>query len=192
MIIYLTGSPASGKTTLSERLSNSIANLVHFRFGKALTDLIQQQHNVTQEDLRAATSHISTPHIVDVVNEMAIAVCAEHKATGNVIIDTHAVTTEKTGFRITPMSIEQMRRLDPDIFVCLTAQPKMRRERVLAAANGRPSLTEEQLRTQAQLQESLIVSYSAAIGKPAYFMCNETDEDLCTNEAELLALINGD
>ncbi|WP_442866738.1 AAA family ATPase [Aurantiacibacter sp. MUD61] len=42
MIIYLTGSPASGKTTIAERLAEREHCLVHFRFGRVLTELIQQ------------------------------------------------------------------------------------------------------------------------------------------------------
>lgn len=192
MIIYLTGSPASGKTTIAERLAEREDGLVHFRFGRVLTELIQQNYQVTQEGLRQATSHVSTPDIVDQVNERAIATCEQSRDTNSVVIDTHAVTTEATGFRITPLSVVQMMRLNPDILVCLTAQPRIRAARVKAAALGRPSLTEEQLRTQALLQESLVVSYSAATGTPAYFMRNETDEDLRSIEAELLALIRKD
>jgi adenylate kinase len=189
MIIYLTGSPATGKTTLAERLSNQITNLLHFRFGRVLTDLIQNNHEITQQALRTATSHVSTPELVNLVNEKAISTCEQHRKSESVIIDTHAVTTENTGFRITPMSFEQIGRLKPDIFVCLTAQPTVRQARVRAASNGRPSLTEEQLRTQGLLQESLVVTYSAAIGRPAYFMRNETESDLCAIEAELLTMI---
>lgn len=189
MIFYLTGSPASGKTTLAERLASRVENLVHFRFGKVLTDLINQEHSVTQEALRTSTSHISTPILVDRVNEVAIATCAKYRHAGNVVIDTHAVTTEDTGFRVTPMSVEQMRRLNPDAFVCLTAQPRVRAARVSAAAQGRPQLTEEQLRTQAILQESLVITYSAATGKPAYFMQNENEDDLRKIETELVRLL---
>ncbi len=189
MIIYLTGSPASGKTTIAERLAEREHGLVHFRFGQVLTELIRQNHQVTQEGLRQATSHVSTPDIVDQVNERAIATCEQFRETNSVVIDTHAVTTEETGFRITPLSVAQMTRLNPDILVCLTSQPRIRAARVKAAALGRPPLTEEQLRTQALLQESLVVSYSAATGIPAYFMRNETDENLHSIEAELLALI---
>ncbi|WP_298022152.1 ATP-binding protein [uncultured Parasphingopyxis sp.] len=190
MIIYLTGSPATGKTTLAERLSDRIDNLIHFRFGNVLTELIQQNHEVTQEALRTSTSHISTPDIVNQVNENAIETCEKHRGVGSVIVDTHAVTTEETGFRVTPMSVAQMKRLNPDAFVCLTARPDVRAIRVKEDAKGRPLLDEEQLRTQSMLQESLVISYAAATGKPAYFMCNETTKDLSRIEAELIALIS--
>ena len=189
MIIYLTGSPASGKTTLAEQLVSRITNLVHFRFGRVLTDTINQNHNITQEQLRTSTAHISSPDIVNIVNEKAISICNENRENGNVIIDTHAVTTENNGFRITPMSIKQINRLDPDIFVCLTAKPSVRRARVATSAEGRPYLNEEQLRLQAQLQESLVVNYSSALGKPSYFMNNETKANLEAITTEILKLI---
>lgn len=84
-----------------------------------------------------------------------------------------------------------MTKLNPDIFVCHTAQPSIRAARVEAASLGRPSLTDEQLRTQSMLQETLVTSYSAATGIPAYFMRNETEEDLDKIKAELFALIGG-
>lgn len=191
MIIYLTGCPATGKTTLADALDDEFEKACVFKFGKELTNLLQRSDpSVTQEKLRTSTAHISKPDLVNEINEKVILFCDENRHKKHVIIDTHAVTTEANGFRITPMSLEQIHRLNPDIFVCLTAHPVLRQNRIASAALGRPQLSEEELRVQANIQASLVVGYSAATGKPAHFLKNETNTDLSNIKKELIRIIS--
>ena len=188
-VIYLTGVPASGNTTLCERLTQSAEDIIHFRFGRELTAFLEEEHSVTQEELRSGTDHVSTPHIVRQVDERAIAVAEEHRDTKNIVIDTHALTSEAFGFRLTPMSIEQISRLAPDIVVCVTASPAVVGKRILAASLGRPNLNEDQLRQQANLQQSLVVAYSVICGVPAYFIENNDEDQLVANVEQLKFLL---
>lgn len=188
-VVYLTGVPASGKTTLCERVTRRVHDTKHFRFGRELTAFLQEKHSITQEELRSGTAHISTPQIVRQIDERAISFADEHRAKSNIIIDTHALTTEAFGFRLTPMSMEQIIRLAPDIIVCVTALPTIVRKRVHAASMGRSILNEDQLCQQAHLQQSLVVTYSAMCGAPAYFIENNDEHQLFENVEQLTTIL---
>lgn len=186
-VVYLTGSPAAGKTSISERLAELVPNTIHFRFGRELTELLQRQFAVTEEDLRTSTSHVSSIDHVQQINERAIEMCANNRSTKNIIIDTHAVTTETYGFRVTPLSADQICRLQPDMIVCVIASPETTLSRIRESSRGRPELSVEQLHIQAQLQRTLVINYSILTGRPSYFLDNESQSQMKEILGELTA-----
>jgi adenylate kinase len=188
-VIYFTGVPSAGKTTLCEHLVKLVPETNHFRFGRELTTELNAVSTVTQEGLRSGTAHVSTPDIVSKIDERAISRANELRASKNFILDTHALTSEAYGFRLTAMSLDQIRRLAPDFIVCVTAFPSTILSRLKSAPMGRPMLNEDQLRQQAHLQQSLVVTYSTACNVPAYFLENNNEPQLAANLSELEALL---
>ena len=115
-VVYLTGVPASGKSSLCSMLEERVPNTRVFRFGYELTELVKLRTNVTQEELRSRTTHIVTPDDVALIDQKAVDYAREHRSTSNIIIDTHALTREPFGFRMTPLSHQRIVELAPDFF----------------------------------------------------------------------------
>ncbi len=71
------------------------------------------------------------------VDRALLAFVEEHRGRRPILIDSHAVTKEAYGFRITPFSLEQFGRLSPDELWVLYAGPKETRRRIEENAGGR-------------------------------------------------------
>jgi adenylate kinase len=86
------------------------------------------------------------------------------------VIDSHTVTKEDYGFRVTAFTPEQLRQLDPDVIICLYVTPETTRERILADAAGQPLPSDFELGLHANLQASLATQYAFVLGKPCYLL----------------------
>lgn len=177
-VVYLTGAPASGKSTLAAMLESKLPNTQIFRFGAELTSLVNSRTDVTQEELRTSSANIVTPGDVELIDWLAAEFVREHKSSSHVIIDTHALTRELFGFRMTPISEKLIKEIAPEILINMLSSPEATSERVRKAAKGRAILSQAQLENQAVLQSSITTAYSILCGCPAYFFENEVEEDL--------------
>lgn len=191
-VVYLTGVPASGKSSLCSMLEERVPNTRVFRFGYELTELVKLRTNVTQEELRSRTTHIVTPDDVALIDQKAVDYAREHRSTSNIIIDTHALTREPFGFRMTPLSHQRIVELAPDFFVTMTATPRAILSRVTRAAKGRPILSVAQLEMQAALQGTISSTYAILCGKPAFFFENENEGDLESIAQNMIGLLGGE
>jgi adenylate kinase len=169
-VVYLTGAPASGKSSTTRLLLERVPNLLVWEYGARLTaHVIARSTDVsTQDDLRARSATVVTPRDVDEVDDMLIAFVAEHRASHPVIIDSHPVTKEAYGYRITPFSLERFEQLAPDEIWVLYASPEETRRRIGADNGGRPMVTEEEARTHTALQASVAATYGMSLGRPVY------------------------
>src|SRR4051794_15258897 len=103
-VIYLTGAPASGKSSLGHYLKENLYNdLLLFEYGAELTKYINKKNSkqFNQEDLRNKSSKIITPEDVQALDELLISIIKENRTRKHIVIDTHAVTKEDYGFRVT-------------------------------------------------------------------------------------------
>lgn len=169
-VIYLTGAPASGKSSTTQMLRERVTDLQIWEYGARLTKycLARSAAITGQDDLRAQSSAIVTPQDVAEVDLALLAFVDEHRGSRPVLIDSHAVTKESYGFRVTPFSLEQFARLRPDEIWVLYAEPSETRRRISADPGGRPQVSEEQARTHTLLQGSVACTYGMAIGCAVY------------------------
>lgn len=177
-VIYLTGAPASGKTTLSERIADRLPGIQLFKFGRELADYLSKREAVSPDALRSGTDSIVTPQDVIEINRLAADFAAQHRNAHHVIIDTHALTREAFGFRMTPIGADLVRELNPDVLVTLVCPPGVLAERVKKDAKGRPPLSDWQLSLQTELQNVIPTTYAILCDRPAYFFENVREEDL--------------
>lgn len=125
MIVYLTGAPATGKSTLCGQLA-TLPNVRHFSFSERLRDRLNQRMNTAldESDIRRLSAQAVTPADVDAVDEALTREADEVRETGGyLVIDSHPVTKEDYGFRVTPFSVERLRQLRPDKLIGLYAPP---------------------------------------------------------------------
>lgn len=169
-VIYLTGAPASGKSSTTRLLTERVPELRIWEYGARLTKhiMVRSADVSSQDDLRARSAGVVTPEDVDEVDGALIAFVAEHRERHPVVIDSHPVTREAYGYRITPFSLERFALLAPDEIWVLYASPDETRRRILADDGGRPMVTEEEARMHTALQASVAATYGMSLGRPVY------------------------
>lgn len=171
-VVYLTGAPASGKSTATTRIKEIIQPLEVFDYGDRLRSYVagKDGRGLTYDQLRRQSAHVITPADVAELDEVLIAWVEATRLRAHVIIDTHAVTRESFGFRVTAFSAEQIRRLRPTQVVVLFVPPEVAVERIAVDAAGRRSVTAFEAGFHTALQGSVAIAYGIEVGRPVYFL----------------------
>lgn len=171
-MLYLTGAPAAGKSTLSAALAEQLPELAVFEYGARLTEYLasSQQSPLSQDEVRRRSSGVASSDDIAAVDQQLQAFVAEQRACRPVLIDSHAVTKEPYGFRITPYSIDGIRQLAPTLVAMLYTNPEVAVQRILTNPGGRPNVSPFEASFHTSLQAAVAVSYSTALGVPAYLL----------------------
>lgn len=170
-VIYLTGSPASGKTTTIKLLKNIVSNIKVFEYGREMTEHLhksKKNNNISQCDIRSGTANIVSNEDIIKVNNKLILWCAEKRMTHSLIIDTHQVTREKHGYSLNPFSLENLKQLDLSEIWFFYASSEEIIRRINKAPSGRtlPTSWDADFHTFSQL--SIVETYSVLAGIPIY------------------------
>jgi len=175
-VVYLTGAPASGKSSLGEAVVSACSEVFLFSYSKELAQMISKIHGTTytQENLREQSSHLITPEVIEVVDRHLISFVEGNRSIRHVIIDSHAVTKEHYGFRVTPFSSSLLGQLAPDLLVSLYTKAETTINRISADPKGRPIPTSFEADAHTFFQASVAVSYSIQLGKPLYFLDSDS------------------
>ena len=109
-VVLLTGAAGTGKSTLSRLAESAIPNLKKIDFGQLLLQLKREQGypELTYEELRKRSADIVTSEDVRITDQKLIDSLPERRRHNHVLIDSHAVTKEEYGFRITHYSSDEL------------------------------------------------------------------------------------
>lgn len=177
-VVYLTGAPASGKSSLTKALQVRLADLQIFEFGERLTARLGGTGWIgSQADLRSQSAKAITPEDVRAVDDELIAFVKAKRGIAPVIIDSHAVTKESYGYRVTPYSLVEFEQLSPTQIWVLYTAPDVAIRRIAQNAQGRPMITEEEARFHTHLQASVAVTYGMHLGRPVHFFDSAAPQD---------------
>jgi len=171
-VIYLTGSPACGKSTLCEHLEKAVPNLGIYSYSKLLRDYVNRRKSfvIDEVEIRQYSANLITGEDVKAVDQWLIDEVRSKRADQHIIIDSHAVTKEDYGFRVTAFTSDQLQQLNPDVIICLYVPPEITRERIQTEAAGRPLPSDFELGLHANLQASLATQYAFVLEKPCYLL----------------------
>lgn len=178
-VIYLTGAPAAGKSSTLRMLTQLDAKILRFEYGAELTKLIKSRDaSITDQDqLREKSSLIVRPDdVVELDKQLLLLVDAEREDR-HIIIDSHPVTKEPFGYRVTAFSQQQVLQLRPDEIWVLYASPKVTIDRISKQSAGRPMVSEEQARFHTQTQASVASMYGIITGAPVYMFDTGGDQN---------------
>ena len=176
-VIYLTGAPAAGKSTLAESLKHVIKPIEVFNYGHELTRYLEKKigQPIAQSKLREQSSGIVTPEDVEALDTVLLKRVAEVRSRTNFVIDTHAVTKEAYGLRVTPFSLDRIRELSPTKIVVLYTSPEIAVRRIGTDPDGRPMISDFESGFHTGLQASVAISYGTSLGIPIYFLDSSTE-----------------
>jgi adenylate kinase len=169
-VIYLTGAPAAGKSSTTRILLQRVPELLVWEYGARLTAHVREgDAEVTdQDELRSRSAELVTPEHVAEVDAALLAFVKNNRPHRHVLIDSHPVTKEAYGYRITPFSLEQFSVLAPDEIWVFYADPVETRDRIRRESGGRPLVSEEEGRMHTMLQASVAATYGMSVRCPVY------------------------
>jgi len=134
-VVYLTGAPATGKTSVAEYLRD-VHKARIFSYGRALSEHAALR-GATHEELRQHSSKIVTAEVVADLDASLPMLLAEWRQHQPVIIDSHAVTSESWGLRALPYGIESLRAVGITRIICLIADGETLLARIRSSPGGR-------------------------------------------------------
>ena len=176
-LIYLTGAPAAGKSSIAEQLKQAISPIEVFNYGHELTAYLAGKTGVPlhQDEIRRQSALVITPEDVEALDSILLARVGELRARTHFVIDTHAVTKESYGFRVTPFSLQRFAELRPTKIVVLYTSPEVAMSRIGADPGGRPMITAFESGFHSALQASVALSYGTSLGIPVYFLDSDKE-----------------
>jgi adenylate kinase len=155
--VLITGAAGTGKSTLVRSLISTVRPLTRIDYGRLLLDHKERQtgRSMTYEDLRRDSAAVITPRDVLAVDEWVIGQVPKWRSETNILIDSHPVTKETFGFRVTPYSASQIAQIAFDVVIVLVCDPSKLVSRIEKDPQGRPTITEFQAGFQVQLQTAI-------------------------------------
>lgn len=166
LVIYLTGAPAAGKSTLVRRLRERDPRIDCFEYGREMAAHLRASGSpidLTQQTLRSGTSGVVSPNDILMVNRRMMEWVDDNDGERDLIIDSHQVTLEHYGFRIAPFSADDLKRLRLSEIWVLSASPAATIERIAESLHGHRMPTQYQAYTHAFLQASLALTYATRL-----------------------------
>jgi adenylate kinase len=172
-VIYLTGAPATGKSTLSRNIAARVPDLAVFTYSEELRRLLARDTagpQLTEDSIRELSARVVTAEHVAQLDQELIERANRSRARAPFLVDSHPVTKEDYGFRVTAFSIGMIQALNPDVVLCLYAAPSVVIERIARDAMGRPAVTEFEAALHNQLQTGVAAQYGVLTGRAVYFL----------------------
>lgn len=188
-VIYVTGAPATGKSTLCTALTSD-PNIQSFCYSQRLRDHVNRQAggDLDEVDIRRKSARIITSKHVDEVDDMLQTEAESCRTAGkHLLIDSHPVTKEDYGFRVTPFKLKRLLDLKIDHFICLYTNPAVLAKRIEQDPQGRPLPTNFELSIHVELQASVVSTYSILSGQPCYLVDSGIDPAQLVQQIRRLA-----
>ena len=187
-VILLTGAPATGKSTLAKILEENIDPLRRVSFGQLLFEYKRKTiPELTYEDLRAKSAQIVSSKDVAALDTILVDKVKEWRKETNIVIDSHAVTKESYGFRVTSFSYQLITELNLDAVIVLNSSSDEILRRIEHSSDGRSKVKSEEINHHMHLQESLALMYGILCGCPTYVIdSGDSPHSLANTTTELL------
>lgn len=171
-VIYLSGTSAVGKSTITKELNAQIPNLLTFIYGEELTKYIANKtsSDISSEKIRMNFSEIITNEDITNIDNQLIKFINDNRKNCNILIDSHAVIREFYGFRVHPLSISKIQLIKPDYIIVLYAEPNVILNRISIKPEGRPLITEFESQFSTNLQAAVCLLYSIQFDIPIFYI----------------------
>jgi adenylate kinase len=179
-VIYLTGAPATGKSTLSAAVEKDVPGLIWYSYSKLLRDIINRHasEKINETTVRQKSGTVITRADIEATDEWLIAQVTAQRQNNHIVIDSHPVTKERYGFRVTPFTPTQLKKLNPDIIVCTYSDVDVLANRIRQDPVGRPLPSDFDIALHVQLQASLATQYGFLLECAVYLLDTNAQPDV--------------
>jgi adenylate kinase len=106
-VVLITGAAGTGKSTLVQSLLQCARPFMRIDYGRLLLEHRAKRAGIpmSYDELRRDSAMVITPADVFGVDEWVIGQLPAWRLETNILIDSHAVTKEAFGYRVTPYSL---------------------------------------------------------------------------------------
>lgn len=141
-----------------------------WEYGARLTNFIKTRGSAldNQDELRARSAEIVTPSDINALDDQLLDWTSENRKRTHCVIDSHPVTKESYGYRVTAFSAERFRLLAPDEIWLFYVDPEVTIERIRNDPAGRPMISFEEARIHSASQASVACTFGVVAGCPVY------------------------
>ena len=177
-IILLTGVPSSGKTTATEYIKANFTKAKVIRYGEFLFKIKKKEYpNLTYKQMRSLSASIIRKEDIAKIDSLILSIVNNNKEKHDIIIESHGVTKEKYGFRVTPYrSFKKLNNLGVDTVVYISSDTRSILKRMRSSSNGRKRVSQIQIQQNLRLQENLALAYSVLTGSTFFVIENNGSE----------------
>lgn len=183
-VIYITGPPATGKTTLIKKLSRAFPLIQIFVYSELLSEHISKRDRkqFSQKMLRQSSAKAVTPSDIQAVDDILMGEVRRARKSRHVLIDSHPVTKEHYGFRVTPFSASFLKVLKPSKICMLYTDANTVIRRIQKHPKGRPLITPFEADFHCYAQAALAIVYGVQVGVPVYCYDSSKSVDEAFNQ----------
>jgi adenylate kinase len=183
-VIYLTGPPASGKTTLLKRLASMYPDVRVFTYSKILSEYVSKKtgKRLNQKTLRKKSGLVVAPEDIEAVDRGLVRDVTRARRGHHVLIDSHPVTKEAYGFRVTAFSVDLLSRLKPTRVCMLFTTSASAIRRIKRDPEGRPTISPFEADFHSFTQMAVATAYGIHLGLPIYFYNTSGDVGVALQE----------
>lgn len=169
-VVLITGAAGTGKSTLVKFLLERARPFKRVDYGQLLLEHKAKKAGIqmTYDALRRDSATVITPADVFAVDEWVIGQLPAWRAETNIIIDSHPLTKEAFGYRVTAYSLEQIVRISFDVVIVLVGEPTILAKRIAGKPDGRPAVDSFQAGFQVQLQAAIASLYAIVCARPCF------------------------
>lgn len=159
-------------------LGQKVSGLNVWEYGSRLTDFLKSRGSdlSNQDELRARSADVVRPSDIDELDDELLRWTATNRLLGHTVIDSHPVTKEEYGFRVTAFSLERFQSLRPTEIWLFYVPPELAVERIARDPAGRPSISIEEARMHSFAQASVACTFGIAAGCPVYMFDTAVDQ----------------
>ena len=177
-VVYVTGAPASGKSSTMACLLAERPEVGVWEYGARLTAFLKARGSdiADQRELRERSAHVVTPTDINALDDQLRTWVEQRRETQHLLIDSHPVTKEHYGFRVTAFSVDRVKSLQPTEIWLFYVSPEVTVERVRRDAAGRPEITFEEARMHTTAQASVAMTYGILAGCPVHMFDTNLDQ----------------